>query len=113
MQPLESQKNQAKYESKQNLEEQFYKEVPDDMQPATSQKAERRKAYKAKDPLATINHIRTILAACDLFTIEYHQTYPVPGVHCCRVLLGDGDVIALGIGSNGKGLTARYALASA
>lgn len=83
------------------------------MQPKTSQKAERRKAYKAKDPLATINHIRTILAACDLFTIEYHQTYPVPGVHCCRVLLGDGDVIALGIGSNGKGLTARYALASA
>ncbi|AET69214.1 hypothetical protein Desor_3751 [Desulfosporosinus orientis DSM 765] len=76
-------------------------------------KAERRKAYKAQDPLTTINHIRTLLVACDLFTIEFHRTYPVPGVHCCRVLLGDSDVADLGIGSNGKGLTARYALASA
>ena len=77
------------------------------------QEVERRKAYKAKDPLSTINHIRTLLAACDLFAVEVHHTYPVPGVHCCRVLLGDSDVAEMNIGSNGKGLTARYALASA
>ena len=78
-----------------------------------TQKIERLKAYKAADPLSTINHIRGLLADCDLFTLEYHQSYPVPGVHCCRVSLGDTDVAGLNIGSNGKGLTPRYALASA
>ncbi len=77
------------------------------------QQLERRKGYKASEPLATINAARQRLAACDLFTTEYHHSYPIPGVHCCRVLLGDEDISGLNIGSNGKGMTARYALASA
>lgn len=77
------------------------------------QRIERRKAYKACDPFTTINRIRALLASCDLFTIEAHQLYAVPGVSCCRVMLGDSDVSDLNIGSNGKGLDPRYALASA
>ncbi|MDD4588398.1 MAG: YcaO-like family protein [Heliobacteriaceae bacterium] len=77
------------------------------------QRIERRKAYKACDPFTTINRIRALLAACDLFTIEAHQLYTVPGVSCCRVMLGDSDMSGLNIGSNGKGLEPRYALASA
>lgn len=67
------------------------------------QRVERRKAYKACDPFTAINGIRAILAACGLFTIEAHQSYAGPGVHCCGVMLGDDDLAELNIGSNGKG----------
>ena len=38
--------------------------------------------------------------------------YQVNGVACCRVWLGDEDVEGLSVGTNGKGMNARYALAS-
>jgi ribosomal protein S12 methylthiotransferase accessory factor len=74
---------------------------------------ERLKAYKATDPLNTINRIRNILSSIDIFTIESHRVYEVPEISCCRVLIGDNDLVNLDFGSNGKGLTSRYALASA
>ena len=77
------------------------------------QHIERRKSYKATDPLTTINHIRSLLTSYDIFTIEGHVSHTGPRVSCCRVELGDNDIVQLGVGSNGKGLTARYALASA
>lgn len=77
------------------------------------QKLIRKKAYKAKEPLKTINEIRERLGKCDLLTIEHHLYYPIPDVYCCRVLLGDEDIRELELGSNGKGLSPRYSLASA
>ena len=77
------------------------------------QKLIRKKAYKAKEPLKTINGIRERLEKCDILTIEHHLYYPVPDVYCCRVLLGDKDIRKLELGSNGKGLSPRYSLASA
>lgn len=77
------------------------------------QQIERRKAYKACDPYTTINNIRAILSSFDFFTIEGHVFYHDPGVNCCRVMSGDNDIVDIGIGTNGKGLTTRYALASA
>lgn len=77
------------------------------------QQISRKKAYKASAPLNTINKIRSQLAMCDLFTTEYHLSYPVPKVYCCRVKLADPRFSPLNIGSNGKGLDPRYSLASA
>lgn len=73
----------------------------------------RDKAYKALPPLETINHAREILNQCDLFTLERHYRFPATGVACCRVWLGDEDIAELQVGTNGKGMNARYALASA
>jgi ribosomal protein S12 methylthiotransferase accessory factor len=78
------------------------------------QQIDRRKAYKTTAPFSTINHIRTLLASVDFFTIEMaHNCYTLPGVNCCSVLIGDNDLVDFHIGTNGKGLTTRYALASA
>lgn len=74
---------------------------------------ERKKAYKALPPLETINKAREILEKCDLFTMEYHYRYALAGVAGCRVWLGDELISPLSIGTNGKGLTGRYSLASA
>lgn len=74
---------------------------------------ERKKPYKAKEPLRTINEIRRILEECDLFTLESHVAHPLPEVSSCRVYLGDQRFAGLNIGTNGKGMTPRYALASA
>jgi len=73
----------------------------------------REKAIKALPPFETVNRARKILEACDLFVLEQHFRYPSTGVACCRVWLGDEDVAALNVGTNGKGMNARYALASA
>lgn len=74
---------------------------------------EREKAYKALPPLQTVLHARRALAECDLFLFEQYYMFPVPGVSCCRIWLGDEDVAPLNIGVNGKGMSARYAQASA
>ena len=78
-----------------------------------ARRTERRKAYKACEPFDTVLHARRLLHSCDLFTIEAHRSFDAPGVRCCRVLLGGDDVAGLQLGTNGKGLTRRYALASA
>ena len=73
----------------------------------------RDKAYKSLPPLATINRARAILEKCDLFLLERHYRFPTTGVACCRIWLGDEDVAQLYVGTNGKGMNARFALASA
>lgn len=77
------------------------------------QTARRTKPYKAADPLYTIHHARGILARLGLFTLEHHAYDAQAGVYCCRVYLGDEDIRPLNIGTNGKGITPRLALASA
>jgi ribosomal protein S12 methylthiotransferase accessory factor len=72
----------------------------------------REKAYKLRPPMATINHARSILERCDLFVQEYQLRYQVNGISCCRIWLGDEDVEGLSVGTNGKGMNARYSLAS-
>ena len=70
------------------------------------------KPYKALPPYKTINNIRSILESLDIFTTEYHI-----GLNnfyqSCRVLINNGELGQLNIGTNGKGLRTDYALASA
>lgn len=81
--------------------------------PGAPVRLRRQKAYKARDPYDTIEHARAVLDSCDLSVIETHHTHAEAGVHFCRLTLGDEDIRALSIGVNGKGLDARWALASA
>ncbi len=75
---------------------------------------ERIKPYKNADPLKTIQNIRRILFDNDIFVIEISQKKEkMTGVCSCRVILGDEGVRDLNIGTNGKGMNGRYALASA
>ena len=73
----------------------------------------REKAYKALPPLQTVLNARKALADCDIFLFEQYYVFPVPGVSCCRIWLGDEEIEPLNIGVNGKGMNARYAQASA
>ncbi len=72
----------------------------------------REKAYKSRPPMATVGHVRSILEQCDMFVQEFHLRYQVSGIVCCRIWLGDEDVEGLSVGTNGKGMNARYSLAS-
>lgn len=77
-------------------------------------KLERLKPYKSADPMETVHRIRRILFENDIFVIESVQKRdPLTGVCSCRIILGDEGLRELNIGSNGKGMNTRYALASA
>jgi len=73
----------------------------------------RKKPYKAKPPYETINYIRNILEKLDLFTIEVFHNQVNDSLFSCRVNLNDEVFYPFDIGTNGKGLTSKYALASA
>lgn len=74
----------------------------------------RLKPYKKARPLETVQRIRNLLCEHDLFVIEVaHKTESVTGMCSSRIILGDEGLRNLNIGSNGKGITARYSLASA
>lgn len=78
------------------------------------QKLERLKPYKCADPMETVHRIRQILHDNDIFVIETWQGKDtVTGTCSCRIILGDEGIRELNIGTNGKGMNARYALASA
>lgn len=78
------------------------------------QQLKRLKAYKNASPMETVKRIRKILFDNDIFVIEVSQMKePVTGVCSCRIILGDEGLRELNIGTNGKGMNARYALASA
>ena len=67
---------------------------------------------KAVPPEETIRRIRGILSDCDLFVVE--TTFPAQnGTYSCRLELGDPPLFGWGFGVNGKGMSPRYALASA
>ena len=73
----------------------------------------REKQYKARDPYETITMIRNILADCDLFVSENNTYFSEPDLASVRVWLSDPDISDGDFGTNGKGMTPRYALASA
>ena len=67
---------------------------------------------KAVPPEETIFRIREILRERDLFVVE--TTFPKRyGTYSCRLELGDPPLFGQGFGVNGKGMSPRYALASA
>lgn len=67
---------------------------------------------KAVPPEETIRRIREILSACNLFVVE--TTFPERnGTYSCRLELGDPPLFGRRFGVNGKGMSPRYALASA
>ena len=70
------------------------------------------KPYKAVKPQDTIFRIRTILHDLGIFTTEQHMRNE--GMYySCRVFLDNDDIRRFDIGTNGKGMTAEYSLASA
>ena len=70
------------------------------------------KPYKAASPKDTIHRIRTILHDLRIFTTEQHLRNE--GMYySCRVFIDNNDVKRFDIGTNGKGMSAEYALASA
>ena len=73
----------------------------------------RQKKYKALHPLETVNRARRILEECDLFTVEHQTRFEKPVLTTFRVWLGDEDMNEMNLGTNGKGMTFQYALASA
>lgn len=78
------------------------------------EKANRVKPYKSASPADTVCKIRSILHNYDIFVIETSQKKdPITGVCSTRIILGDDRLRDLDIGSNGKGMTTRYSLASA
>ena len=67
--------------------------------------------YKTLPPLETINNIREILKDLGMFTIEHH--YRRDGFYySCRVFIDNNNLHVLDVGTNGKGMTTEYALAS-
>lgn len=70
--------------------------------------------HKAVPPLETIRRVRKILADLDIFTVE---TFNAPAyrtaAYSCRVELGDEPFLGAGFSVNGKGMSPRWALASA
>lgn len=74
----------------------------------------RLKPYKNVTPEETVYNIRKILYQKGIFVIESVQSKePLTGVCSCRIILGDESLRDYNIGSNGKGMNAKYALASA
>jgi ribosomal protein S12 methylthiotransferase accessory factor len=75
----------------------------------------KNKPYKAKEPFETVNQIRGILAECDIFTTETPCNYSDEKLYSCLVHINDGKLSPdfIRYGTNGKGLTPRFSLASA
>lgn len=72
---------------------------------------ELKKPYKAKSPEVTINQIRNILAEIGFFLKEEHYTHG--NFFSCSLMLHDDDIGNIDIRTNGKGLSLKYAFASA
>lgn len=68
------------------------------------------KKYKAFQPETTIANIRTILHDLDLLLHESHISHR--NFYSCRVILGNKGLLPLNIGTNGKGRSFEYSLAS-
>lgn len=73
----------------------------------------RIKRYKAKEPYETVAWIRNILAERDIFLSESTRFTEEADVVSCRIWLSDDELNIADFGTNGKGMNARYALASA
>lgn len=69
------------------------------------------KPYKVNPPIFTINFIRRILAELGVLLNETHEVNN--NFHSCNIRLINNNLTSLGIGSNGKGKSSEYSLASA
>lgn len=70
----------------------------------------REKTYKAKPPKETVNFARKLLRKSGIkLKEEYKNT---DGFYSCRIFI-DGLLCEMNLGTNGKGMTKEYALASA
>lgn len=70
------------------------------------------KPYKACPPLHTIQRVRNILSELDIFTTEIHLGLN-GAYYSCRVVIDNNNLGIINIGTNGKGMSKEYALASA
>ncbi|SKC38045.1 ribosomal protein S12 methylthiotransferase accessory factor [Bacteroidales bacterium WCE2008] len=68
------------------------------------------KQYKAVSPEETINRIRVILDNVGIFLKE--NSSEKDGLYACRLTINNDGLSAMDIGTNGKGRTYEYALAS-
>lgn len=76
-------------------------------------KPKRLKPYKNAPPYDTVERARKILKDCDAFVSENTFFMSSSKTFTSRIWLSDDGIRSLKIGTNGKGMTARYALASA
>jgi len=77
------------------------------------EKLVRLKPYKTSLPYETVQKIRTILFEHDIFLMEIGRKSKISNTYSNRIVVTDEGLESLDIGTNGKGMTARYALASA
>ena len=73
----------------------------------------RKKRYKAREPEETLDIIRNIITGCGMEVAEECRYSSIPDVASCRIRLTGGDLSFGDFGTNGKGLTREYSLASA
>ena len=78
-----------------------------------SEELARLKPYKVSLPYDTVQKIRTILFEHDIFLMEIGRKSKVSNTYSNRIVVTDEGLEDLDIGTNGKEMTARYALASA
>lgn len=76
-------------------------------------KLERKKPYKAKAPEETILQIREILHNELGILLKEEHFKGDNEFYSCRITIANNNIGDLGIGTNGKGMTFEYALASA
>ncbi|MFH1880523.1 MAG: YcaO-like family protein, partial [Bacillota bacterium] len=70
--------------------------------------------HKAVPPLDTIRRIRAIFSERDIFTVEtFYPPADTGAAYSCSVALGDPPFLGAGFSVNGKGMSPRWALASA
>ncbi|MCC8170781.1 MAG: YcaO-like family protein [Parabacteroides sp.] len=77
------------------------------------EKISRRKKYKAVDAATTINTIRNILYRNGIVVREIHYDNKGIGTYSCSVHIAQEELNFLELGTNGKGMTFEYSLASA
>ena len=73
---------------------------------------QRKKPYKANTPENTILNIRNILNKLDI-QLKETSLEVTDGLHSCRVLIENNNLLPFEIGTSGKGMQFEYSLASA
>jgi len=68
---------------------------------------------KDAPPIETIQRVRSLLCRVGVLPMETRHRRVGPGIYSCRVRLGNDEFSELDIGTNGKGVSREYALASA
>ena len=73
----------------------------------------RQRTCKELWPEDTIQYIRTILHRLNIFLMEVGKKSKISNTYSYRFLVASQRLDSLDIGTNGKGMSALYALASA